>query len=485
MAVELLLGVLNQLPNVSDETLVKLSYPLERLMSKEGQGAKIIQTLRRRIQEKHPIVALLRRMMRDLNPKAKRALANWMVITFAERKKALRIEQEHGVYPPLSILISPTMRCNLRCIGCYAGGYTQSEELPESLVRRILDECRELSTRWITFSGGEPFIYKPFLDIVADYPDMVFQVYTNGTLINDKVADRLAELGNVTPNISLEGLQDKTDARRGRGIFQKVMEAMERLHERGVFFGASLTSTRLNYKDIVSDEFFDLLVEKGAFNVWLFNYMPVGRNPDLSLMPTPQQRNYVRMRTNYLRRTKPILLVDFWANGSWVGGCQSAGRGYLHINSRGEVEPCVFNHFAVDNIKEKSLLEVLKSPFFTAIRNQIPFSENTLRPCPLIDHPARMRELIRKYGAHPTDEGAAAFLSEFAAGLDRYAAGIARIYEKVWEEHEKDWVAWWLGDAPEEPPPEELPEDIEELIEEPLVPPMPEPIPEKVGEPVA
>lgn len=480
MTVELVLGVLNQLPNVSDETLVKLSYPLERLMGKDGQGKKIIQTLRRRVQEKQPILTLLRRMIRDLNPNAKRALANWMVITFAERKKALRTEQEHGVYPPLSILISPTMRCNLDCIGCYAGRYTKSEELPESLVRRILDECRELGTHWITFSGGEPFIYKPFLDIVADYKDMVFQVYTNGTFINDKVADRLAELGNVAPNISLEGFQDKTDARRGPGIFKKVMDAMDRLHERGVFFGTSLTSTAMNYKDIVDERFIDLLVEKGALNIWLFNYIPVGSKANLGLMPTPQQRNYVRMKTNYLRRTKPILIVDFWSNGSWVGGCQSAGRGYLHINSRGEVEPCVFNHFAVDNIKEKSLLEVLKSPFFTAIRKEIPFSENTLRPCPIIDHPAKLREVVKKYGAHPTDSGAEAFLTDFAEGLDSYSAEVAEIYNEVWERHEKYWVDWWLGDAPEEPPPEEMPENLEELIEEPYLQPTFETVPERV-----
>jgi hypothetical protein len=72
-----------------------------------------------------------------------------------------------------------------------------------------------------------------------------------------------------------------------------------------------------------------------------FNYMLLGRNPNLDLMPTRAQRLYRLHRSREVRATKPILAADFRCDGELAGGCLSAGRVYFNVNAAGGVEPCV------------------------------------------------------------------------------------------------------------------------------------------------
>jgi MoaA/NifB/PqqE/SkfB family radical SAM enzyme len=248
-------------------------------------------------------------------------------------------------------------------------------------------------------------------------------VYTNGTLISDEVADRLAELATVSPAISLEGFAEATDARRGEGVFAQVVETMDRLRERGVVFGASVTVTRANAEELFGDEFIDFLVRKGVAYMWAFHYIPIGRDPELELMLTPEQRAWLKLRVDELRARKPLLIADFWNDGESVGGCIAGGRLYLHINAEGDCEPCAFAHFATDNIKGKPLKDVLAGPLFQEYQRRQPFNENHLAPCPIIDNPAVLREMVAESGAHPTHSGAAAILEgETAEFLDDLSA---------------------------------------------------------------
>lgn len=163
----------------------------------------------------------------------------------------------------------------------------------------------------------------------------------------------------------MEGFQKETDARRGDGAFKKVLDAMKALKEEGVVFGFSATATRENNDLIVSERFINFFREKGCVVGWYFHYVPVGKKPGIELMPTAEQRLFRREELVKRRARHDILLADFWNDGPMVGGCLAGGRTYLHINSNGEVEPCVFAHFAVDNIREKPLRDILQSPFFT------------------------------------------------------------------------------------------------------------------------
>ena len=362
----------------------------------------------------------------------KKILENLVLGAVTSKRERAAYARRTGLAPPYCLVISPTMRCNLRCVGCYAARYTRIEEMSLGLVDRILREARSMGIRFITISGGEPFARPEILDLVEAHGDITFQFYTNGTLINDRMARRLADLGNITPCISVEGFEAETDARRGRGIYQKILAAMRHLREHGVYFGFSATATRLNNELIFSDAFVDFYRDQGCGVGWYFNYIPIGRDPNLALMPTPEQRLLRRRRLKELRARLPMLLMDFWNDGALVGGCMAAGRYYVHINVRGDVEPCVFAQFAVDNIRDKSLHEVLNSPFFRRIRHRQPYTDNHLKACMIIDHPHILREVVRRSGARPTYKGGGALLREAAADLDAYAAEWGALADAEW-----------------------------------------------------
>ncbi|NLJ55454.1 MAG: radical SAM protein [Firmicutes bacterium] len=378
-----------------------------------------VRTLKTHFRDNSPIMEQTKRIAS--NPKMLSNLINSWVVNgiFLGRAKREKVSEEIGASVPQLLLIDPTFACNLRCEGCWAGEYSKKEQLAPELLNRIIGEAKELGIYWIVFSGGEPFCYPHLLDVVAEHPDMVFMVYTNGTLIDEDVADRLAEMANLSPAFSLEGWREKTDARRGKGTFDKVIKSMDLLRERGVFIGTSVTSMSDNITEMFSNDFIDFLVEKGVAYMWSFHYIPIGRNPNVNLMLTPEQRAWMFERVKELRNTKPILIADFWNDGAVTGGCIAGGRQYCHINAAGDVEPCAFVHFAADNIKNKSLKEVLQNPLFKAYQKRQPFNKNHLAPCPIIDAPAALRAMVKESGAYPTHPGAEQVLEgDVAAHLD-------------------------------------------------------------------
>lgn len=353
-----------------------------------------------------------------------------------------QIKAKEGFNVPFTILIDPTSDCNLRCEGCWAGGYAKHDELEPELLDRILDEAKDLGIYSIVMSGGEPFVYPYLLDMAAVHDDMVFMVYTNGTKINDAVADRLKELGNIVPAFSLEGWAEETDARRGQGIFNKIVAAMDRLRERKVLFGASLTITSKNVETVTSDEFIDFLIHQGVKFLWTFHYIPIGRAPNVDLMIRPEQRAYLAERIPNLRKHKPLPIADFWNDGELTNGCIAGGNSYFHINARGDVEPCAFVHFAVDNIRDKSLKDILNSQFFAEYQKRQPFSDNMLRPCPIIDNPQALREIVQAAGARGTHPGAESVLSgEIGSFLDQRSVAWKRMADPIWEANQRLRIA--------------------------------------------
>ena len=170
-------------------------------------------------------------------------------------------------------------------------------------------------------------------------------MYTNSTLIDREAARRMAELGNITPAISVEGWEKETDERRGAGVFRKIQRAMENLREAGVPFGVSVTGTRKNAETVLSDEFMDYYFrQQGAVYGWLFQYMPIGRSFDVDLMVTAEQRKWMLEKELRLIFERDLFLIDFWNGGPMSLGCISAGRsgGYFYIDWNGNVAPCVF-----------------------------------------------------------------------------------------------------------------------------------------------
>ena len=310
----------------------------------------------------------------------------------------------YGCNIPWAILLDPTSACNLHCTGCWAAEYGSKLNLSLEEIDSIIRQGKELGVYMYIYTGGEPLVRKKDLIALCEkHSDCQFLAFTNATLIDDAFADEMLRVKNFIPAISLEGFETATDARRGTGVYQKVLRAMEILRARRLPFGISACYTSQNLDSISSDAFIDKLVEWGAKFIWYFHYMPVGNDAALELLPNPEQREKMYNRIREIRSTKPLFAMDFQNDGEYVGGCIAGGRRYLHINANGDVDPCVFIHYSDSNIREKTLLECLQGPIFMAYHDGQPFNENHLRPCPMLENPELLREMVHKTGAHSTD----------------------------------------------------------------------------------
>lgn len=397
-------------------------------------------------------VTLVKTILSRLNKKCREKLITNLVIntgliieTELSLKKKEAYKKEYGIAPPSFLLINPTMRCNYNCIGCYTGKYTKDEELDFATLDKLMNDAKEIGIYFMVVSGGEPFINPDLLKLAKKHNDMYFLCYSNGSLINKEMAKKIADLGNIMPCISIEGYEEQTDYRRGKGAFSKVMAAMDNLRDAGVLFGYSATATQKNSDIISSEKFVKMMADKGCSLGWYFQCLPVGKDADVELMPTPEQRNQQRINLHKLRNKYPIFIADFWNDGPFVGGCIACGRTYLSINSKGDVEPCGFVHFAVDNIHRTSLKKAIASDFFKEIRKQQPYNENLLMPCMIIDKPEVLRNACAKCHAHPTHAGAENIIKkpEVIKFLDRYSKKMHKITDKEWEKNYK-------GKKPEE-----------------------------------
>jgi len=398
------------------------------------------------LEEGKPGREMITRLIKNTHPNVRRQFIARLVVSMFFRQPDVNEQclEKYGITSPHVTILSPTMRCNLRCEGCYAASYERKDDMPADVFDRVISECEEIGTNFFVLVGGEPFIYPDLLDILKKHNKSVFQIYTNGTFIDRDMAKRLVKMGNIAPQLSVNGPAEFNDASRGKGSFDRSVGVMDILREEGCVFGFSSLITRHNVDAICSEEWIDFLISKGIFYGWLFLYMPVGRDPDTSLMPTPEQRDQLRVAMRHYRQTKPIMPIDFWNDGPMCGGCISGGREYFHINHKGDVEPCIFNHFATHNVHDCSVAEALASPFFKTIRESIPFSYNTLRPCPILDHHQAMWSIIQECGAKPTHEGADKMFTTLAPEMKKYSAGVAEIMDDVWDNEDyHDWAAKW------------------------------------------
>ena len=426
--------LLSMATNSTTENLVRMTYLME-LLPKKDYYRERIRWIRQLVRSNHPSIEFPRRILRDLHPNQRdKWITNLAVnhlLSGTNKRKAWA--EEAGYYPPSTVVISPTMQCNLSCYGCYAGDYDRSLELSLEEIDSVLLQMKEMGVYFAVISGGEPFFKKNIFEIFRKHSDMAFLVFTHGGLIDERMVEELIGVGNVMPAFSLEGYEEETDERRGPGHFSKVMRAMDLLRGAGLSFCGSFTQTSRNTDIIASDRYVDMLVEKGCFALWLFSYVPIGRKPDLSLMPTPAQRDLMRRRTAEFRAAKQLIMVDFWNDGPIISGCIAGGRKYFHINANGDIEPCVFCHFAVDNIRRTTLKEALNSPLFSSIREIQGSHRNLLRPCMLIDHPAVGRKIFQEQGVYPTHAGAGQIFTGLSSRMDEYSSRYAEIADRVWE----------------------------------------------------
>ena len=349
-------------------------------------------------------------------------------------------EKEH-CGAPWAIVMDPTTACNLRCTGCWAADYGKSLNLGFDLMDRIITEGKEIGCYWYLFTGGEPLVKKDeILKLCEKHNDCIFVAFTNATLIDEEFAQKVQKVGNLSFSISVEGTEESTDMRRGKGTYQKVINAMDILKKYGILFGFSTCATSANAEYIMSEEYFDTMIEKGCKYGWYFNYMPVGCGSDNKLLTTPEQREDMYYKLAEYRKTKPLFTVDFWNDGRYVGGCIAGGKHYMHINANGDVEPCVFIHYSNANVKDMSLLETLKQPIFREYQKNQPFNGNLLRPCPLLDNEGKLAEMVDRCGAHSTDLAHPEDVHDLCVKCHDIARDWKVTADKLWEDdpHSKE-----------------------------------------------
>jgi MoaA/NifB/PqqE/SkfB family radical SAM enzyme len=369
-----------------------------------------------------------------------------------------KFTQKYGEPPPSFIVFSPTQKCNLYCVGCYASSAANTPAtIPYSYVDRVVSEVHDSwGSKFITISGGEPFMYKSegktLLDIFQKYNDMLFLIYTNGTVINEEVTQRLMESANATPTISVEGFEKETDERRGAGTHKKILETFERLRQAGVPFGISVTATSKNADVLLTDEFYDFYFkEQGACYMWQFQLMPIGRGKDeIDSMVNPEKRLQLYRKWEKLLSEKRYCLADFWNSGVLVRGCIAYGRsgGYAYIDWNGNVTPCAFIPYYVDNIYDlynsgKTLSDAMFSDFMKNGRkwqkeyglDNCKKPNNWLMPCSIRDHYEIFRNSVLPKDAKPEDEKAREALEsdEYFEVLKKYDDELEGLTEKIWE----------------------------------------------------
>ncbi len=394
-----------------------------------------------------------------ISPRVRRAFVKNFIgqSLMGQEERQAPFVAKYGYEPPAWMTISPTQVCNLNCSGCYAGSHNKTRAtLPYDVFMKVLADKRQAwGSHFTVISGGEPMLYqsqgKDIYDCLAHAHQDYHLMYTNGVLIDRDAAKRMADLGNITPAISVEGWEEETTARRGKGVYKKTLQAMDHLRAEGVPFGISLTAMRHNAELVMSDEFLDYWFdEQGAVYGWLFQYMPIGRGSTIDDMVTADQRRWMLDRLLKLLYDNGRFMIDFWNGGPLSEGCIAAGRqgGYFYLDWNGDISPCVFMPYAAANIKEVyakglDLSSVLESGLFREIRD---WQEeyygkkdgtppgNLFMPCPMRDHHDVVHDAVLKHGGRPTGPEAAAALADddYRVRLRRYGEKLALKLAPYW-----------------------------------------------------
>ncbi|MFA6784991.1 MAG: radical SAM protein, partial [Sphaerochaeta sp.] len=320
------------------------------------------------------------------------------------------------------------------CTGCWAAEYGNKMEMSYETLDSIILQGKALGTYMYIYSGGEPLVRKKdIIRLCEAHPDCAFLSFTNGTLIDEEFADEMLRVKNFYTAISIEGFEEETDFRRGEGTYQKVVKAMEILKRKKLLFGISCCYTSKNVEVIGSEAYLDSMIEMGAKFAWFFTYIPVGKSAAPSLMASAEQRRFMYDQLRSMRASKPLFTMDFWNDGEFVDGCIAGGRCYLHINANGDIEPCAFIHYSDSNIHTTTLLQAYRNPLFLQYREKQPFNENMLRPCPLLDNPEKLREMVHATEAPSTDFIAPESVDELTAKCEETSREWAPVAEKIWQ----------------------------------------------------
>ena len=298
--------------------------------------------------------------------------AYFFLRTVMRQRKAARTRaswQEKGSHVPPIALFSITNRCNLHCKGCYSWALhkTSGQEMSREKMMSVLEEARELGILFFALAGGEPFVRREVLDITKEFPEIIFLIFTNGLLIDEELLMKMKKQKNIVPVLSLEGYEEETDGRRGKGVYEGLEKVIQKLKRNGIFYSVSVTLTRNNYESVTDDQFINNLVALGCKLFFFVEYSPVQEGTE-DWIVTDGQRDDIMNRIKAFRKKFRSLFIAVPGDEEEIGGCLSAGRGFIHISATGDIEPCPFAPYSDTNLRESTLKDALQSRFLRTIR---------------------------------------------------------------------------------------------------------------------
>ena len=315
-----------------------------------------------------------------------------------KRRKA----ENAGEHIPPFLIASITSKCNLHCAGCYSrcNHATVDSEPVQQLTSedwlRIFDEADDMGISFILLAGGEPMLRRDIIEAAGKKQNILFPIFTNGTFMDEAYFTLFDKCRNLVPIMSIEGNKELTDHRRGIGIYDKLIANMEEFRKKGLIFGASVTVTTQNYKEVTSDTFLNSLSERGCKAVIFVEYVPVTEE-STELAPTEAEREYLMHKIDRFRQTRSeMVYIAFPGDEKSSGGCVAAGRGFFHINSHGGAEPCPFSPYSDVNIRDHSLYEALHSPLFMALQSGDILLDDHKGGCVLHEKRALVEAIIAK-----------------------------------------------------------------------------------------
>lgn len=318
-------------------------------------------------------------------------------------RKATKIRQEYsrnGQNIPAFLIASVTSRCNLHCKGCYSRANDACSD-DESIDQLSADEwddifaqAKELGISFIVLAGGEPMMRRDIIAKASEYPEILFPIFTNGTLLDDDYFKLLDENRNLVPVLSIEGDEEITDSRRGEGVYARLVNSMNMMRDNNIIFGASLTFTKGNLNTLLTNDYIDRLHESGCKVVFFIEYVPVDEST-IGLAPGEEERKQLVDEINRLRREyDDMLFMSFPGDEKTSGGCLAAGRGFFHINSQGGAEPCPASPYSDINVCDTSLLEALDSHLFKSLRDGGILMDNHEGGCVLFEHKEDVKRIL-------------------------------------------------------------------------------------------
>jgi MoaA/NifB/PqqE/SkfB family radical SAM enzyme len=308
---------------------------------------------------------------------------------------------KRGEFYPAFLIISVTNQCNLACQGCWVTQTDPPVVLSIEDINRIINESKEQGCFFYGILGGEPLLHPELIKIFETHPDCYFQLFTNGTLLTDAVARELRRVGNVTPLISIEGLEEESDRRRGgNGVYQSALNALAICRRHKLVTGVATSVCSANYDEQVTESYVQDMYRRGAHYLWYYIYRPVGAEPSPDLTLSKEQVHGLRKFIVDQRMRVPMLIVDAYWDHEGRALCPAATGISYHINPSGDIEPCPIIQFACDSIHDGPLKDIFgRSEFLKQIRELM---TSTTRGCILMEEPQMLEAFLKKMNARDT-----------------------------------------------------------------------------------